>query len=84
MKTKVSNKGWRKKDKKIDWNKVLTKSLPKDSLRKRKQTAIERSPLIHCQINLIKFVASNKFDKVYSKIWNIFVWYKLFKKSDVF
>ena len=31
-------------------------------------------PLIYCQINLIKFVESNKFDNVYSKIWNIFVW----------
>ena len=27
----------------------------------------------YSQINLIKFVESNKFDKVYCKIWNIFV-----------
>ena len=26
------------------------------------------------QINLIKFVEWNKFDKGYSKIWNIFAW----------
>ena len=38
------------------------------------QSTIERSPLIHSQINLIKFVESNKFDKVYSKIWKIFTW----------
>ena len=24
--------------------------------------------------NLIKFIESNKFDNVYSKIWHIFVW----------
>ena len=38
------------------------------------QSTIERWPLIHSQINLIKFVESNKFDKVYNKIWNIFAW----------
>ena len=27
---------------------------------------------LNSQISLIKFVESNKFDKVYSKIWNIF------------
>ena len=32
----------------------------------------KRSPLIHSQINLIKFGESNKFNRVYSKIWNIF------------
>ena len=54
--------------------------LPKESLRKRKrhsylnQATIKRSSLIsHGQVNLIKFVESNKFDKVYSKVWNIFV-----------
>ena len=31
-------------------------------------------PLIHGQINLIKFIESNKFGNVYSKIWHIFVW----------
>ena len=30
--------------------------------------------LIHGQVDLVKFVESNKFDKVYSKIWNIFAW----------
>ena len=30
-------------------------------------------PLMHSQINAIKFVESSKFDKVYSRIWNIFV-----------
>ena len=29
--------------------------------------------LIHGLINLVKFVESNKFDKAYSNIWNIFV-----------
>ena len=29
---------------------------------------------MHGQINLTKFVESSKFDNVYSKIWNIFVW----------
>ena len=44
------------------------------SLRKQKkntqlnQSTIQRSPLIHGQINLNKFVESNKFDNVYSKI----------------
>ena len=27
---------------------------------------------MHSQINAIKFVESSKFDKVYSRIWNIF------------
>ena len=31
-------------------------------------------PLIHGQINLTKFIESNKFDNVYSQIWHIFVW----------
>ena len=31
-------------------------------------------PLIHGQINLIKFIESNKFDNVCNKIWRIFVW----------
>ena len=29
---------------------------------------------MHSQIDSIKFVESSKFDKVYSKIWAIFVW----------
>ena len=33
------------------------------------QSTIERWPLIHGHINLIKFVESKKIDKVYSKIW---------------
>ena len=32
------------------------------------QSSIERSPLIHGQINLIKFFESNKLAKVHSKI----------------
>ena len=32
------------------------------------QSTVERLLLIDGQINLIKFVESNKFDKVYSKI----------------
>ena len=43
------------------------------------QSTIERSPLIHGQINFIKFVESNKFDKAYSKIWNIFAWSNFLK-----
>ena len=38
---------------------------------------------MHWQINLMKFVESNKFDKVYRKIWNIFVWSNVLK-SGVF
>ena len=30
---------------------------------------------MHGHINSIKFVESSKFDKVYSKNWNIFVWW---------
>ena len=37
------------------------------------------SPLIQGQINLIMFVESNKFDKVYSKIWNFFAWSNFLK-----
>ena len=29
---------------------------------------------MHSQINFIKFVESNKFDNVHSKIGNIFIW----------
>ena len=70
-----------KKGKKIDWNTSFHKNIfIKIVFKKTKvtqflnQSTIERSPLIHGQINLIKFVESNKFDKVYSKIWNIFAW----------
>ena len=35
---------------------------------------LKLKPLIHGQINLIKFIESNKFDNVYSQIWHIFVW----------
>ena len=38
------------------------------------QSTIERWPLIHGQINWIKFVESKKIDNVYSKIWIISVW----------
>ena len=43
------------------------------------QSTIERSPLIHGQINFMKFVESNKFGNVYSKIWNIFAWSNFLK-----
>ena len=53
---------------------VLTKTFTKRVFKEMKvthylnQSTVERSLLIHGQINLIKFVESNKFDKVYSKI----------------
>ena len=34
---------------------------------------------MHGQTNFIKFVESHKFDKVCSKIWNIFAWTKFLK-----
>ena len=39
----------------------------------------KRSPILHSQINLIKFVEWNKFDKVYSEIWNIIARSNFFK-----
>ena len=42
------------------------------------QWNIEGWLLMHSQINLIKFVES-KFDKAYSKIWNVFVWSNFLK-----
>ena len=47
------------------------------------QSTIERSPLIHGQINLIKFVKSNQFDKVYRNIWNTFPWSNILKSWRV-
>ena len=45
-------------------------------------------PLIQGQINLNKFIESNKFGTNYSKIWHIFVWAnqldQILKKKDVF
>ena len=38
-----------------------------------------KSPLVHGQINMIKFVESNEFNNVYSKIWNIFAWSNFLK-----
>ena len=35
------------------------------------QSTNQLTPLLRGQINLIKFVESNKFDGAYSKIWNI-------------
>ena len=72
-----------KKTKWLTERQVLTKKFTRKvfkKARKRKQYSYlnqsinERSPLIHSQNNLIQFVESNKFDKVYSKIWNIFGW----------
>ena len=54
---------------------VLTKNVAKTELFK----PTSRSPPIRGQINLIKFFESNKFDKVYSKIWTIFVWSNFLK-----
>ena len=45
----------------------FTKSVFEKTLRNNSYLNQSRSPLIHGQINLIKFVESNKFDKVYSK-----------------
>ena len=51
--------------------KFYQKGLPKEFLKRKQkqqsylnQSTIERSLLIHGQINLIKFVESNKFDKL--------------------
>ena len=33
------------------------------------------------QINLIKFIESNKFDNVYNEIWRVFVWSNLGKNA---
>ena len=43
------------------------------------QLTNQLSTLLHSQLNLIKFIESNKFDNAYSTIWNIFVW-SFFKK----
>ena len=45
----------------------FTKRVFEKTLRNNSYLNQSRSPLIHGQINLIKFVESNKFDKVYSK-----------------
>ena len=75
-----NDRGWHK-NKKIDWNTGFNKNVYQNSLWGNKsnesylnQSTIERSLLIHCQINLVKFVESNKFGKVCSNIWDIFVW----------
>ena len=74
-----------KRTKRLTEMQVLTKTFTKRVFKKMKvthylnQSTVERSLLIHGQINLIKFVESNKFDKVYSKIWNIFVWSNFLK-----
>ena len=63
-----------KRTKRLTGMQVLTKTFTKRVFKKTKvthylnQSTVERSLLIHGQINLIKFVESNKFDKVYSKI----------------
>ena len=62
-------RGWCKKDKKIDWSfskKCYQKNLQENESNtvNLNQSTIERSLLIHGQINLIKSVESNKFDKV--------------------
>ena len=45
----------------------FTKRVFEKTLRNNSYLSQSRLPLIHGQINLIKFVESNKFDKVYSK-----------------
>ena len=68
-----------KKTKRLTGIQVLTKDFTSykiryKPLRKRKQhswlnqSTNQLLQLIHSQINLIKFVQSNKFDNVYSKI----------------
>ena len=70
-----------KKTKRLTEIPVLTKRFIRRIFKKENesnsylnQSTIEILSPIHSQINLIKFVESNKFDKVYSKIWNIFTW----------
>ena len=45
----------------------FTNRVFENTLRNNSYLNQSRSQLIHGQINLIKFVESNKFDKVYSK-----------------
>ena len=75
-----------KKTKRLTEIPVLTKRFIRRIFKKENesnsylnQSTIEILSPIHSQINLIKFVESNKFDKVYSKIWNIFTWSNCFK-----
>ena len=62
---KNNNREYRKRLTEIQ---VLTKKFTKRVFKK-----------IRSQINLIKFVESYKFDKAYSKIWDIFVWSNFLK-----
>ena len=75
-----------KKTKRLTEIPVLTKRFIRRIFKKENesnsylnQSTIEILSPIHSQINLIKFVESNKFDKVYSKIWNIFTWSNFLK-----
>ena len=75
-----------KKTKRLTEIPVLTKRFIRRIFKKENesnsylnQSTIEILSPIHSQINLIKFVESNKFDKVYSKIWNIFAWSNFLK-----
>ena len=76
-----NDRGWQKKDKKIDWsfNKIFFQESLRKDLSYLNQSTIERLLLMHGQINLNKFVELGKFDKVYSKIWTIFVWSNFLK-----
>ena len=75
-----------KKAKRLPETQVLTKDFTTYKIRyvfkKKKVTQLDKSinyweiAAIHSQINVIKFVESNKFDNVHSKI---FVW-SIFKK----
>ena len=65
-KTKIN-----KKDKKTDWHKRFNKRVYILQKQIWVQSTIETSTLILSQINSITFIESNKFDIVYSKIWNI-------------
>ena len=80
-----NDRGWQKKDKKIDWsfNKIFFQESLRKDLSYLNQSTIERLLLMHGQINLNKFVELGKFDKVYSKIWTIFVWSNFLKIWNV-
>ena len=59
-----------KKTKRLTEIQALTKDFVPNKI--NCQSTIKRSPLIHGQINFIKFVELNKFDNVYSKTWHLF------------
>ena len=54
------------------------KVFKKKKVKQQNGSTIERSLLVHGQINFIKFVELNNYD-VYCKIWNVFVWSNFLK-----